>query len=72
MNQVALRGGAETVLESGKFCVVPRGVLHNLVADEECWIVLVKTVTTKHISDVQKPLTRSIEQQPRTACPEAR
>lgn len=47
----------------GEFYVVPRGVLHNPVADEECWILLVETVTTQHTGDVQSPLTKTIEQQ---------
>ena len=61
--RIQFEGGAETVLEAGEFCVVPRGVLHNPVADEECWIVLIETVTTKHTGDVETPRTRSIEQQ---------
>ena len=61
--RIQFEGGAETVLQAGEFCVVPRGVLHNPVADEECWIVLIDTVTTKHTGDVETPLTRSIEQQ---------
>lgn len=61
--RIQFEGGAETVLEAGEFCVVPKGVLHNPVADDECWIVLVETVTTKHTGDVETPLTRSIEQQ---------
>ncbi|HEY6352707.1 MAG TPA: cupin domain-containing protein [Candidatus Angelobacter sp.] len=55
--------GYETVLNQGDFCVVPRGVMHNPVAEEECWIVLVETVTTKHTGDVQTPFTKTIEQQ---------
>jgi hypothetical protein len=42
---------------------VPRGVRHNPVAQEECWIVLIETVTTKHTGDVQSPLTKSLAQQ---------
>ena len=61
--RIQLEGGAETALNAGEFCIVPRGVLHNPVADEECWIVLIDTVTTKHTGDVETPLTRSIEQQ---------
>ena len=53
----------EIVLNAGEFCVIPRGVMHNPVADEECWIVLVETVTTKHTGDVETPLTKTIEQQ---------
>jgi len=61
--RIQFEGGAEAVLEAGEFCVVPHGVLHNPVADEECWIVLIETVTTKHTGDVETPLTRSIAQQ---------
>ncbi len=61
--RIQFEGGRETVLEPGEFCVVPKGVLHNPVADEECWIVLIETVTTQHTGDVETPLTRSIEQQ---------
>jgi mannose-6-phosphate isomerase-like protein (cupin superfamily) len=61
--KIQFEGGVETVLREGEFCVVPKGVLHNPVADEECWIVLVETVTTKHTGDVVTPLTKSIESQ---------
>lgn len=61
--RIQFQGGAETVLNTGEFCIVPRGVLHNPVADEECWIVLIETVTTRHTGNVETPLTRSIEQQ---------
>lgn len=61
--RIEFEGGAETVLNPGEFCVVPRGVLHNPVAEEECWIVLIETVTTRHTGDVETPRTRSIEEQ---------
>ncbi len=61
--RIQFEDGAETVVTAGEFCIVPRGVLHNPVADEECWIVLIETVTTKHTGDVQTPRTRPIEQQ---------
>jgi quercetin dioxygenase-like cupin family protein len=61
--RIQFEDGPETVLEAGEFCVVPRGVMHNPVADEACWILLIETVTTKHTGDTQTPLTRSIEQQ---------
>jgi quercetin dioxygenase-like cupin family protein len=53
----------EVELRAGDFHVVPKGVLHNPVAAEECWIVLVEPVTTRHTGDVQTPLTRTIEEQ---------
>lgn len=55
--------GADVVLTPGEFCVVPKGVLHNPVADEECGIVLIETISTKHTGDVITPKTRSIAEQ---------
>ncbi len=53
----------EVALEEGECCVVPRGVRHNPMAAEECWVVLVEPVTTRHTGDVTTPLTRTIEEQ---------
>ena len=50
-------------LGPGDFHVVPAGTMHNPVADEECSIVLIEPVTTKHTGDAVSPLTRSIEEQ---------
>lgn len=53
----------EVEIGPGEFYVVPRGVVHNPVAREECWLMLVETVTTQHTGDVQTPMTRTIEEQ---------
>jgi len=50
-------------LEEGDIHVVPKGVMHNPVAEEECWIALVETVTTQHTGDVVMDKTRSIDEQ---------
>jgi mannose-6-phosphate isomerase-like protein (cupin superfamily) len=50
-------------LEEGDFCVVPKGAMHNPVAEDECWIVLIETMTTQHTGDIETPLTKTIEQQ---------
>ena len=50
-------------LDEGAFHVVPKGKMHNPVAEEECWIALIETVTTKHTGDVVMDKTRSIEEQ---------
>lgn len=55
--------GERVVLNEGDVHVVPRGTMHNPVAEQECWIALVETVTTKHTGDVITEQTRSIEQQ---------
>ena len=53
----------QVVLNEGDFHVVQRGVMHNPVADEECWIALIETRTTRHTGDVVTDKTKSIEQQ---------
>lgn len=50
-------------LNEGDVHVVPRGTLHNPVADDECWITLVETVSTRHTGDVITEQTKSVEQQ---------
>lgn len=50
-------------LEEGDFCVVPKGAMHNPIAEDECWIVLIETVTTQHTGDIETPLTKTIDQQ---------
>lgn len=67
---LVIRGTLQIQLEDGtvafgpgQFVVVPRGVRHNPVADEECWVMLVETVTTKHTGEVETPRTRSIADQ---------
>ena len=61
--RIQFEGGRETMLEEGQFYVVPRGTLHNPVAEAECTIALIETVTTKHTGDVDTPRTRSIAEQ---------
>ena len=60
---IQLEGDREVTLRAGEFFVVPRGVRHNPVAENECWILLIETLTTKHTGDVETPLTKTIEQQ---------
>jgi len=55
--------GRTVKLAPGSMHVVPRGLLHNPVAKEECWIALIETVTTQHTGDVVTPLTKTITQQ---------
>jgi mannose-6-phosphate isomerase-like protein (cupin superfamily) len=44
-------------LEEGEFLVVPRGVEHRPVADEEAWIVLFEPATTLNTGNVQNERT---------------
>lgn len=50
-------------LNEGDFYVVPKGMKHNPIAEDECRIVLIETITTKHTGDVTTPKTKSVEQQ---------
>lgn len=50
-------------LGPGEAFVVPRGVRHNPVAEEECWLALVEPVETLHTGDIITPRTRTIEEQ---------
>ena len=50
-------------LRPGEFCVVPKKTRHNPIAQEECGIVLIETVTTQHTGDLVIPQTVSIEKQ---------
>ncbi len=61
--RIELDGEDDVVLNPGQFYVVPRGVRHNPVADEEVEIVLIETVTTAHTGDVTVDGTVPIDQQ---------
>jgi mannose-6-phosphate isomerase-like protein (cupin superfamily) len=61
--RIQLPEDQEVVLGPGQFHVVPRGVQHNPVADEEVEIVLIETVTTAHTGDVIVPGTVPVERQ---------
>jgi mannose-6-phosphate isomerase-like protein (cupin superfamily) len=44
-------------IETGEFIVVPRGVEHRPVAEEEVWIVLFEPATTLNTGNVQNEMT---------------
>lgn len=50
-------------LQAGELFVVPKGVRHNPVADEECHILLIERKSTAHTGDVVMARTRSISEQ---------
>lgn len=53
----------DVILQPGEFYVIPRGVMHNPVAEQECGIVLIETVTTLHTGDIVSSRTVPIEKQ---------
>jgi mannose-6-phosphate isomerase-like protein (cupin superfamily) len=68
---LVIRGRIRILLEDdrsveigpGQFYVVPKGVEHCPVAEEECWMVLIEPKATAHTGNVVTADTKSIEQQ---------
>jgi mannose-6-phosphate isomerase-like protein (cupin superfamily) len=50
-------------LGEGEMFIVPKGVRHNPVAEEECHILLFERKSTAHTGDVITEKTRTIEEQ---------
>lgn len=50
-------------LNEGDMFVVPKGVRHNPVAEDECHLMLIERKTTLHTGDVVTPGTRSLADQ---------
>ena len=49
--------GRHEWIEEGEFIVVPRGVDHRPVAEEECWILLFEPATTLNTGNVENQRT---------------
>jgi mannose-6-phosphate isomerase-like protein (cupin superfamily) len=50
-------------LGPGELFVVPRGVRHLPVAEQECLLLLIENKTTAHTGDEQTARTRSLAEQ---------
>jgi mannose-6-phosphate isomerase-like protein (cupin superfamily) len=60
--RIEMEAGA-VELSAGEMFVVPRGVRHNPVAEEECHLMLIERKSTQHTGDVKTEKTRSLEEQ---------
>jgi len=60
--RIEMKGGA-VELSEGEMFVVPKGVRHNPVAEEECHLMLIERKTTLHTGDVVTEKTRSLTEQ---------
>ena len=60
--RIELEDGA-VELGEGELFVVPRGVRHNPVAEEECLLMLVERKSTLHTGDTVTGKTRSLAEQ---------
>jgi quercetin dioxygenase-like cupin family protein len=54
--RIKLRDG-EIVLKEGEFAVIPRGIEHLPVAEEEAWVVLLEPKSTVNTGNVQNERT---------------
>jgi mannose-6-phosphate isomerase-like protein (cupin superfamily) len=50
-------------LDEGEMFVVPKGVRHNPIAEEECHLMLIESKSTAHTGDVTTGKTRSLADQ---------
>jgi mannose-6-phosphate isomerase-like protein (cupin superfamily) len=55
--------GQSVVLNKGEFYIVPKGVLHNPVAKEECTLLLFEKKSTAHTGEVTAEMTKAIADQ---------
>jgi mannose-6-phosphate isomerase-like protein (cupin superfamily) len=55
--------GRKVMLNAGDLHVVPKGVLHNPVAEKACLVMLIEHKRTGHTGDIEVDATRSIEEQ---------
>jgi mannose-6-phosphate isomerase-like protein (cupin superfamily) len=63
--RIEMEAGA-VELNAGELFVVPKGVRHNPIADEECQIMLIERKTTQHTGDVITEKTRTLSEQLRS------
>lgn len=48
----------DILLNEGEIYIVPKGIKHKPVAEEECWILLFEPLQTKHSGEVKSNLTK--------------
>ena len=60
--RIEMESGSAT-LDEGEMFVVPKGVQHNPVAEQECLIMLIERKTTLHSGNVVNENTRSLADQ---------
>lgn len=50
-------------LSAGDLHIVPKGVMHNPIAENECLVMLIEKKETLHTGGIQSDATKSIEEQ---------
>jgi len=59
------------VLNAGDSFVVPKGVRHNPIADDECHLMLIERKSTQHTGNEITDRTRSVDEQLRPVAAES-
>ncbi|MBL1421745.1 MAG: cupin domain-containing protein [Alphaproteobacteria bacterium] len=55
--------GRDVMLKQGDIHVVPKGVMHNPYAQNECYVMFIETTDTAHTGDVVTDRTIAVEDQ---------
>jgi len=50
------------VLDEGEILIIPRGVPHKPIAEEEVWLLLFEPASIKHTGEVETPFTQNHQQ----------
>jgi mannose-6-phosphate isomerase-like protein (cupin superfamily) len=61
--RIEMETGDRIELDEGQMFVVPKGVRHNPVAEEECHVMLIERKSTLHTGDVVTDKTRTLAEQ---------
>lgn len=61
--RLEIEGGESIELQEGELFVVPKGVRHLPIAEEECHLLLIERKSTAHTGTTVSAYTRSIEDQ---------
>jgi mannose-6-phosphate isomerase-like protein (cupin superfamily) len=55
--------GSVVELDEGEMFIVPKGVRHNPIASEECYVMLIERKSTLHTGNLATDKTRSLAEQ---------
>lgn len=58
-----VEGMSSFTMKENDMFVVPKGVEHRVSSEEECWIMLIESKSTKHTGEVESAITKSFDQQ---------
>ncbi|EDY82124.1 Cupin domain protein [Verrucomicrobiia bacterium DG1235] len=60
---IEIENHPSVTLNEGELYIVPKGVMHNPIAEKECHVLVIEKKSTQHTGDTKIEKTRSIEDQ---------